>query len=594
MVPAGLPLLNFSPWTGWLIFDEFDLLLLGAVAGGYGRLSLVPRTHAKLQIPVYFWVLVALLGGTGLIALYRGIADAGGISLNWFAGYTESMNSIRLFKSLAFALIFVPLLQHELAQSPISASHRLTGGIVAGLAVVSLAVIWERAAFPGIFDFSKHYRTVALFWEMHVGGGAIDAYLAMATPFVVRVLISTRRPAVWAGAASLALLTGYACLTTYSRGVYFAVAGSLILLGLLLWAQKSDFRGSKFLGHAFGQNRFLGWRPRAGLALVLALLIEIAAVLGGGSFMSERLVSADRDLGNRFEHWRRGLAVLDGPADWLLGKGFGRFPASYAANTPRGEFSGSAQFNEEIDIHGSKNGFVTLHGPASNGYLASLFALTQRVNSRIENPYLVELKVRVQKPTIVYMELCERHLLYDGRCQTGTLRVLPGTTSWQTFRLVLAQTATANTATRWHAPRLQMLSISIANAGGHADFDDIRLTGWEQQELLENGQFTRGLANWFPAAQFYFNPWHADNLFLEILIERGMATLLVFIVLMSCAFWTLAISDARLLSLSPYLAASLFAALLAGLVSSFMDVPRIAFLCYVLTLYSLLSRRSLN
>ena len=310
--------------------------------------------------------------------------------------------------------------------------------------------------------------------------------------------------------------------------------------------------------------------------------------------MSERLVSADRDLGNRLEHWRRGLAVLDGPADWLLGKGFGRFPASYAANTPRGEFSGSAQFKEEIDIHGSNNGFVTLHGPASNGYLASLFALTQRVNSRIENPYLVELKIRVQKPTIVYMELCERHLLYDGRCQTGTLRVSPGTTSWQTFRLALDRTAAEDTATRWHAPRLQMLSLSIANAGGHADLDDIRLTGREQQELLENGQFTRGLANWFPAAQFYFNPWHTDNLFLEILIERGMATLLVFIVLMSCAFWTLAISDARLLSLSPYFAASLFAALLAGLVSSFMDVPRTAFLCYVLTLYSLLSRRSLN
>ena len=29
-------------------------------------------------------------------------------------------------------------------------------------------------------------------------------------------------------------------------------------------------------------------------------------------------------------------------------------------------------------------------------------------------------------------------------------------------------------------------------------------------------------------------------------------------------------------------------------VGSFMDVPRVAFLCYVLTLYSLFSRRTLN
>jgi len=39
--------------------------------------------------------------------------------------------------------------------------------------------------------------------------------------------------------------------------------------------------------------------------------------------------------------------------------------------------------------------------------------------------------------------------------------------------------------------------------------------------------------------------------------------------------------------LSPYLAASLCAALLVGLVSSFMDVPSVAFLFYLLTLYSI-------
>ena len=27
-VPACLPFLNFAPWTGWLVFEELDLLLL--------------------------------------------------------------------------------------------------------------------------------------------------------------------------------------------------------------------------------------------------------------------------------------------------------------------------------------------------------------------------------------------------------------------------------------------------------------------------------------------------------------------------------------------------------------------------------------
>ena len=45
-VPACLPFLNFSPWTGWLIFDEFDLLLLAVLAAGYFRLARMPRNNA--------------------------------------------------------------------------------------------------------------------------------------------------------------------------------------------------------------------------------------------------------------------------------------------------------------------------------------------------------------------------------------------------------------------------------------------------------------------------------------------------------------------------------------------------------------------
>jgi len=39
-LPAAMPILNFSPWTGWLIFDEFDLLVLGVLAGGFASRAL--------------------------------------------------------------------------------------------------------------------------------------------------------------------------------------------------------------------------------------------------------------------------------------------------------------------------------------------------------------------------------------------------------------------------------------------------------------------------------------------------------------------------------------------------------------------------
>lgn len=585
VVPACLPFLNFSPWTGWLVFEEFDILLLGALAAGYGRLASSSVPGAGAKIPRALLALLTLLGSAGLLALCRGFADAGGFIFDWYAGYTDALNSVRVFKSLGFALLFAPLIQRELDHARPLADRRLATGMLAGLTVVALAVLWERAAFPGVLDFSTHYRTVALFWEMHVGGAAIDAYLVLATPFVVWALLAARRPAVWAAAATLTLLTAYACLTTFSRGVYLAVAGSLVLLGLLLWAQKSDFTTHEFFARGWRLHRPEGWRAKAGLLLMLALASEVAAVLGGGSFMTERLASTDRDVGSRVEHWQHGLDLLDGPADWLLGKGLGRMPANYAGHVPRGEFSGDVKAGEEQVPGGPVNGFVTVRGPNTLKILGAQYALTQRVGMGFGGQHRVSLDVRVQKKTDVYLELCERHLLYDGSCQTAFVRVLPGKTAWQALTLPLGGPALAGGA--WYAPRLGMFSVSIGNAGGVADFDNIRLIGPHREALLENGEFSKGLAHWFPAAQSYFLPWHIDNLFLEVLVERGLAGLLLLAALMAYGLWHLVIGRARLLPLSPYLGASLCAALLVGLVSSFMDAPRVAFLFYLLTLYSL-------
>ena len=583
-VPACLPFLNFSPWTGWLVFDEFDILLLGALAGGYGRLAGSSRSGARTRMPVVFWGLVVLLACTGLLALYRGFADAGGFAFDWLAGYGDPLNSLRVFKSLGFALLFVPLLQHEIARSRALAGQRLATGIVTGLTVATLAVVWERVAFPGLLDFSTNYRTAALFWEMHVGGAAIDAYLVLTAPFVVWALVSAHRPLPWAGAACLALLTGYACLTTFSRGVYLAVALSLVLLRMMLWSQKYDFDVREFLGRVWRRHVPEGWRAKAGLMLVLTLVTEVA-VVGGGSFMTERLSSTDRDLSSRLAHWQHGIDLLDGPSDWLLGKGLGRLPANYAAHVPQGEFSGDVKGREEQESAGSVNGFVTVRGPNTIKTLGAQYALTQRVGMGLAGQHRVSLEVRVKNQADVYLELCERHLLYDRSCQRAFVRVLPGKTAWQALTLPLGGPVLAGGA--WYAPRLGMFSLSVGNAGGVADFDNIRLIGPHREELLENGEFSRGLARWFPAAQAYFVPWHLDNLFLEVLVERGLAGLLLLAVLITYALWHLVAGRSRSLPLSPYLAASLCAALVVGLVSSFMDVPRVAFLYYLLTLYAI-------
>lgn len=585
VLPACLPFLNFSPWTGWLVFEEFDILLLGALAAGYGRLAWSSSQGAGSRLPAGLLVLLVLLGSAGLSALFRGFADAGGFVFDWYAGYVDALNSVRVFKSLGFALLFMPLIQRELDHARALANRRFAGGMVAGLTAVVLAALWERAAFPGLLDFSTNYRTVALFWEMHVGGAAIDAYLALTTPFVVWALSSARRPAVWALAAALALLTAYACLTTFSRGVYLAIAGSLLLMGLMQWAQRRDFNLAAVFMPAWQRYGPDGWRAKAGLVLLLALAAEVAAVLGGGSFMVERLTNTDRDVNSRVEHWQHGLDLLHGPVDWLLGKGLGRLPANYAAQVPQREFSGVVKAGAEQTPGGLVNGFVTVRGPNTLKTLGAQYALTQRVGIDRAGQHRVSMDVRVLKKTDVYLALCERHLLYDGNCQMAFARIVPREKEWQTLSLPLEGQALTGGA--WYAPRLGMFSLSVGNAGGVADFDNLRLTGSNRQELLENGEFSRGLAHWFPAAQSYFVPWHMDNLFLEVLIERGVAGFLLMGALMACALWPLISGRVRQRPMASYLAASLVAALLVGLVSSVMDSPRVAFLLLFVTLFSI-------
>ena len=578
LVPACLPWMNFSPWTGWLVFEEFDLLLLGSLAGGYASLvfNRPPDSGpAKGGLSWFQVALLLLLGASGLWSLYLGVIDAGGWAFDWFAGYTDALNSLRLYKSLGFALLLVPLLACTHAPAPARVGQLLAWGMVLGLLQVTLAVFWERAAFPGVLDFSTHYRTVALFWEMHVGGAAIDAYLAMSTPFVVWALIRARRPLAWAGAAALTLLTGYACLTTFSRGVYGAVLGSLVLLGLLLWKQKHDI-SAQTTASPGSPHRFTGWRPKASLLLVLALLMEVAGVLGAGSFMLKRLDTTDRDMNSRLAHWQNGLALLQQPSDWLFGIGLGRFPANYASRVPRGEFSGSVRPGE---------GFVTVLGPASRNSLAGSFALTQRVSDVPPGQHYVSLRVRTQVHTDVYVSLCERHLLYDGSCQDAFLRLAPKNNTWQA--VVLPLRGPDLRGGPWYAPRLNVFSISIANAGGGADFDNIMLTGMQWPLALENGDFSQGLAHWLAAAQAYFVPWHIDNLFLELLVERGAAGLLLWLLWLNHVLWHLVFGSGRMHPISPYLAASLVAVMLVGLVSSVMDAPRVAFLMTLLTLASL-------
>ena len=602
-VPAGLPWLNFSPWSGWLIFDEFDLLLLAVFAGGYCRLAWSsynvaaralavgnngnPRAPERPDIAlITLATLLALLGIAGLI---RGFQDAGGFTFGWFQAYTDPLNSLRVFKSLLFGILAIPLLRAEIRTSSKRAGNRLALGMVLGLASVVLAALWERAAYPGVFDFSTVYRVTAMFWEMHIGGGAIDAYLAMAMPFVLWSLANARGWVRWALSAALGLFSTYACLMTFSRGVYLTVALSLVLCVAVgrLQTARSGTSSSVAAWQTFVRNA----RTRVGASwfLGLAVAILIGAVFLGGTLGLNRLGKSERDFDGRMARWQESVHLLDSSPRWLFGLGLGRLPANYARRIPKGagEFPGSLQIRDSAPGAASSRQYVTLSGPATRRNLQGLFAMTQRVDIGAGSRYRIGMDIRSPIGAPVLVQLCERHLLYDWDCQDTLVQARGRPGQWQHLMADLAGDRLSGGP--WYARRTAMLSISVLGVGHSVDFYNLSLTADDGRQLVVNGDFSSGLAHWFPAAQYYFLPWHIDNLYLEVLIERGAAGLVVFLALVLLALARLLLAGGRAIPLAPYLFASLSGALLIGTVNSVMDVPRVAFLLWLLVFFALQS-----
>jgi hypothetical protein len=582
-VPATLPLLNFSPWTGWLIFDEFDLLIMATLAGGQARMAFIAPTPRATAERDAVWRCkeygaLLMLGVMGVVGLLKGLGETDALALGLFGGYDGPANSVRTVKPLLYSVLLLPLLRRELRdpESSARAMKRFANGSLVGLGVVALAVCWERAAFPGFLNFTSPYRSVGMFWEMHVGGAALDAYLVLTVPFVVWALWSATSWTRWIAAAFLALLAEYACLTTYSRGVYLAVVASLVLLAFLLNRQRRDHSCDAKAPHRI--------RVRASVLAAL-MLLEALLVVGSGSFMVGRLGASERDLRGRLAHWQDGLGLLHSPGDWALGLGLGRLPADYAAAVAGGEFPGSVQLYTDPG-----NSYVSIAGPRSVRTLGGLYGLTQRLPTGASDSRLFSLDVRATRATRLRLSKCEIHLLYERLCQAAVAEVRPTETRWHTISVDLVGTRLS--AGPWYAPRSQVLTISVLDDDASIDVDNLSLKGDDRIEQVRNGGFSRGLARWFPVAKNHFLPWHVDNLYLEVLIERGVLGLAAFLMVVVCALRRLAFGMSAGERMAPFLAASLTGALTVGLVCSVLDVPRVAFLFFLVLLIAICTRTS--
>lgn len=291
---ALVPLIGLAPYTGWLWLEELDLLVLASAAGGYLALSgphrkrppeVQPPWRRELRWSSLTVLLMLAWGASVLLAMVLGVQDAGGWKAGWFDGYHEAGNALRPAKTLIALLLLAPLWARVGRRAPQALTPSLLLGLGLLLAGIALGAVHERMAYTGLTNFTSDYRTTSVFWEMHIGGAALDGALALSLPFGLLIALRQQGPRAFALAVLLLALGGYVLLTTFSRGLYLAAVAGLSTTLSLWWLQRRRRHGgggdpaSSWLPGKVptdADQTLSPWPGRLGLLLLVLLGVSVA------------------------------------------------------------------------------------------------------------------------------------------------------------------------------------------------------------------------------------------------------------------------------------------------------------------------------
>lgn len=239
-----LPLAGLAPWTGWISVDESDMLVWASIGGGYlawsriGPARTPPReqSHRRtLRWTLSTAMLLAACFVWALLTAAIGVEDAGGWSFGWYQGYHEPLHAWRAAKPMIWLVLLFPWWARIARRAPHRALRAWAEGMALGLVIVGLGVVWERSAFTSLMNFSSDYRTTSVFWEMHVGGAALDGTLALGFPLAVWLAMRAGSGRQALGAYAVLALATYAVMTTFSRGLYLAIASGGAWMAYAHW-----------------------------------------------------------------------------------------------------------------------------------------------------------------------------------------------------------------------------------------------------------------------------------------------------------------------------------------------------------------------
>ena len=546
---AALPVLDLAPWSGRFFLDEFDALLWVGLGIAYVRTPRAAHGHVRQN---FLRAMVA-----GLVALAYAVSTTRGAlpfqlpDANAFSHYYSPYNALRIGKGALWGFLAWGIFRRFEAAG-VDVRRPLAWGLVLGLAATVVVVLWERVAFSGLWNFSGSYRVTGPFSAMHTGGAYIECFLAVATPFLVVLLLEKRPWLVRLAGLLLLLATTYALMVTFSRNGYaaFVVAVAIVLLLSLIHARRM-VRGGVIFG------------------VLAGAMLLVAIPVFKGEFAQARMATVRADLAVRQAHWADALRLRDG--DWatsLFGMGLGRYPeTNYWRST---ETSRSGTYRLDVE---EGNPYLRL-GSGNSLYVE------QKVTLEPGQHYLLKLDVRAQAAGAqITVPICEKWMLTSFNCLWQTMDVGNAVGRWRSMELPVD--AKALSVSPWYSQRPTKLSLYNPTPSSTIDIDNVRLETQSGANLLRNGDFTHGLDHWFFATDGHLQ-WHIKSLYYGVLFDQGWFGLLAVLAMVFLA-WVRAAENAvkgDLVAGASLAALSSF--LVVGVFDTLLDTPRFVLLLLLL------------
>jgi hypothetical protein len=539
-IPAGLPLLAFSPWTGQIYFDEIDCFVLVTLGIGFIRILPMP---VRWRLSSSSKLLLLLLTMSYLVSTLVGLRPIPAIDLNAFVDYASNFNSLRVLKGFLWALFLLPLLQRSIDQEERALERWIIPGLLAGLAVVSAVVLWERFAFVGLTNFSRDYRVTATFPEMHTGGMALVGYLTLTLPFIL----------VWLSRRS-------AMMSRLFSNKFTAVAAYTVIV----------FLGLTMSGWIFG-----GRNPVSDIKHVLEM---------------------------RIAHWETSTSLMTpGLRHQIFGIGLGRFQQAYYWSNLFGELPSQFSFQLEGESRQIRWGpleyqrivdqddvYLTLAGGHSAAGGVEPLHFGQRVTLSPGQRYILQLQARSNsQKAVLTLEACDKWLLYPVSCTSQNI-ALPAKTDWREIRMSFI----ANSRYFTWLPLTKQVSIYNNSTNTRIDVDKVRLLDGAGRDLIVNGDFTQGNARWFFSSDQNLLPWQAQNMWVQVWLEQGWLGVITLSLLLFRAIGKAGEGWLHGIFAKSALAFALVSFSVVGFFDSLLDVPRITTLFFLLIWLALLEPKS--